>query len=236
MPGWQDEYMASQAISVGDRWFPSKSAATKEFQRILRSYDIGTAVTAPRDEQLLLDLVQMHTDPLRKIGSGIERFEVRVNPQHRRNRSLFIVRSDGTEDDFGYTKLIQGQTISQRVTAALRHEVRDQIEKFRTAEFAKPGPRACPIEDTQITHPGDCHVDHEDPGFRELVQRFVDQHEGWGVFELYSLPAGEEIGQRLKSRELASQWHAFHAREARLRIVSVKANLSTLRKGTRLPG
>ncbi|WP_190394858.1 DCL family protein [Nocardiopsis deserti] len=200
----------------------------------MRSYDIGAAVTDPRDEQLLLDLVQTHQNPLQKIGLGIERFEVRVNPQHRRNHSFFIVRSDGTEDDFGYTKLIEGQTASRRVAAAMRHEVREQIEEFHAAEFAKPGPRVCPIEGTEITHPGDCHVDHESLGFQELVQRFVDQHGGWSAFELYSPPAGEEIGQRLKSRKLASQWHAFHSREARLRIVSIKANLSTLRKGKRL--
>lgn len=228
--------MVAQPILVGNRWFSTKSAAKDAFRQVLHRYEIGTAVTDPEDVQLLLDLVQMHPNPPKKIGSGIERFEVRANPQHPRHRSFFIIQIDGTEDDFGYTKLIEGQTISQRVAAAMRHEVREQIEAFRTAEFSKPEPRTCPIEGTEIAHPGDCHVDHEDPGFRELVQRFVAQNGDWDAFELYSLPAGREIGQRLKNRELASRWQAFHAERASLRIVSTQANLSTLRRGKRRSG
>ncbi|MCY9785160.1 DCL family protein [Nocardiopsis sp. EMB25] len=229
--------MAAQPIPVGGRWFPSKTAAKAECKRILHHYEIGTSVTEPEDEQFLLDLVQMHSDPPRKIGPGIERFEVRANPQYPRSRSFFIIRTGGTEDDLGYTKLIDGQTHAQRVAAAMRHEIKSQIEDFRAAEFARADPVKCQIEDTEIAHPGDCHVDHEDPEFYELVQRFVDQCGGWDAFELMSLPAGKgEIAQRFTNGEIASQWCAYHFQEAKLRIVSVQANLSTLRKGKRFPG
>ncbi|MFF8768341.1 DUF3223 domain-containing protein [Nocardiopsis dassonvillei] len=90
-------------------------------------------------EKLLLNLVQMRADTLRKIGPGTERFEVRSNPQRQRYRSFFIVRSDGMQDDVGYRKLLEGQPVSQRVVAAMRHEIREQIEEFRATEFAKPG-------------------------------------------------------------------------------------------------
>ena len=55
---------------------------------------------------MLEDLIkQGHQDPENKIGVGIEAFQVRMNPIYA-SRCYYIIRKDGSADDFSYRKCV----------------------------------------------------------------------------------------------------------------------------------
>lgn len=72
-------------VVIGDREFPSKAQAEREFKDILHRYALGHEVARAEDVQLLLDLVHLHPDPGRKIGPGIAHFEVLELPRFGRH-------------------------------------------------------------------------------------------------------------------------------------------------------
>ena len=62
----------------------------------------------PSEAQLITDLVRKgHPQGQKKLGqSGVQGVEVRWHPDHPRSKSFFLVRRDGTSEDFSYRKCI----------------------------------------------------------------------------------------------------------------------------------
>lgn len=55
---------------------------------------------------VLLDLLKKgHPEPAKKIGDGIEAFQVRYHPTWK-SRCFFLVRVDGTTDEFSFRKCV----------------------------------------------------------------------------------------------------------------------------------
>lgn len=55
---------------------------------------------------VLLDLLKKgHSEPDKKIGGGIQAFQVRFHPLYR-SRCYFLVREDGASDDFSFRKCV----------------------------------------------------------------------------------------------------------------------------------
>lgn len=55
---------------------------------------------------MLLELLKKgHADPDTKIGAGIQAFQVRYHPMWK-SRCFFLVRVDGTSDDFSFRKCV----------------------------------------------------------------------------------------------------------------------------------
>jgi Protein of unknown function (DUF3223) len=54
----------------------------------------------------LIDLIKKgHSEPERKIGKGVEAFEVRFHPVYK-SRCFFVRRIDGSSDDFSFRKCV----------------------------------------------------------------------------------------------------------------------------------
>ena len=66
-------------FQIGDRIFPSKSAAKKAVQKVLNKWPIGVAITGDDLDFLMEGVVGMHNNAQEKIGCGIARIEVRLN-------------------------------------------------------------------------------------------------------------------------------------------------------------
>ena len=110
---------------------------------------------------------------------------------------------------------------------AFRNEVFSQTDKEKKEFFSDGQAKRCPITGETITVETS-HVDHSKPfTFERLFDYFV-QKQGINVSELDYNNLNNM--RTLVDRELAEKWAAFHKKNARLQIVSKKANLSILRK------
>jgi hypothetical protein len=86
-------------IAVGDRKFASKGDAVEFFREMLNRYRPGDHVSDP-DAVDLKNLLQLHTEAERKIGTGIHHFEVMDGGFG--TQCFKVVRTDGSSDDFSY--------------------------------------------------------------------------------------------------------------------------------------
>lgn len=55
---------------------------------------------------MLLDLLKKgHSEPERKIGTGVRAFQIRFHP-HFKSRCFFVIREDDSVDDFSFRKCV----------------------------------------------------------------------------------------------------------------------------------
>lgn len=90
---------------IGPKVFTSSMDMFNFFYDLLRTWPINFNLN--KYEHLMLeDLInQGHQEPQKKIGAGIEAFQVRINPDFY-SRCYYIVRVDGSVDDFSYRKCV----------------------------------------------------------------------------------------------------------------------------------
>lgn len=211
-------------IRVGNKLFPTKKSAGDAVRAILYAYPVGATVS---DEHavFLAELLELHPERDMKIGAGIRSFQVERNEG---SNGFWLTRTDGTRTDFSFLSCLTPPTPEAEARAGFRSEVRDQIDAFRSAAFAARSMVPCALtgEIVKITN---AHIDH-DPTFEELLSRFLVSL-GVALGAVHVEPTRDgETATRLADRQLAEAWSTFHRVNARLRIVSVRANLSLLRR------
>jgi hypothetical protein len=219
--------MARERI-IGNTRFARLKDAQDAVKEVLYSVPIGMELAGSQYD-FIVDVVACHPEANGKIGPGIASISVRVSPYNQ--RGFWITRVDGTEVDISYLKCVNGAPSQrQAVHAAFRVAVRPQINAFRTAYFSsEPEPR-CALTDERLTMGPEAHVDHENPTFVELADKFIELDGSVDDIELMPCPDG--IGRQLHDPELEARWSNFHERNASLRVVSKTANLTRKRKDT----
>lgn len=218
--------MSSKHIRIGDHVFASKKLATEHIRAVLYSYQPGQTVS---DEHavFLADLLDHHPNRAAKIGVGVASFQVQRNVG---SVGFWLTRTDGSRTDFSYISCLTPPSPVVEAKAGFRHEIREQIQEFRRRSFADGRSVRCPVTNDLVTSDR-AHVDH-DPTFDRLLvdflsARFID------VSAVEVEPSRDGVTfTRLADRRLAEDWRAYHAHHARLRIVSIRANLSILRRRT----
>lgn len=209
---------------IGAREYKTKKAAQEAIREVLYRYSPGETVSRPEDQEFLADLILNHPDPASKIGVGIARFEVRDNWG---THGFWVIRTDGSETDFSFVKCLHPPTKQQTVHVALRRAVMDQMMQFREAAL-RNGPAVCPVTGQPIDD-SSAHVDHYDPTFFELADSYVAARGGYNAFRVLETADGV-FGRRLADPVAAAAWQEYHRANAKLRLVSKKANLSLLRR------
>ncbi|MCX6953056.1 MAG: DCL family protein [Verrucomicrobia bacterium] len=206
-------------FNIGNRRFRTKSSALEELRRILNGAPIGEPITGD-DGSLVADLLYdgRHPEAAEKIGVGVDYIEVRPASYH--TRCFWIVRTDGSEADFSMMTAMNGQPSAKaRVSAALREEVRDEVEQHR---HSLPDDVACALCGS-MTSPESAYMTYLDPTFDQIATTFVDNHGGWQNI------AEERVGpygRKLSNRDLAEDWARFHRTNARLFPAHPVCNLS----------
>jgi hypothetical protein len=207
------------SFSIGNCTFRTKSAALEELRRILNDAPIGEALTGD-DGALIADLIYdgRHPETIEKIGVGIDHIEVRPASYH--TRCFWIVRRDGSDVDFSMKTAVNGQPSAKaRVSAALREEVRDEVEQYRQSQPESVDCALC----GSATSPEAAYVTYVDPTFDEIATRFVDNNGGWQTI------AEERVGpygRQLSNRVLAADWNLHHRAHARFSLAHPLCNLS----------
>lgn len=132
-----------------------------------------------------MDLLQLHSDPTSKIGSGIEYWTVEYNGPRNGGRHLgfYLHRHDGTEDDFGFSKVIKGDSPQNRVRGALANAIRDIMQQVRYEAFEHP-PVFCARTKTIIKKREGAMVIHQEPAWGVLCDEFVRSRGGYENIKL----------------------------------------------------
>lgn len=212
---------------IGDRVFKTKAQAEEEIRRVRqRVKDSGRAAGA--DDEFLRDLLALHPDAAEKAGAGVLYFDVRTN--FGATEGFWITRQDGSQTDFSFKKCLRAATNEDKVRNAMRVAVRPQIEAFRSAAYAGKDTVTCAVSGDEVRM-ADCHVDHDSPTFIEIADQFAALE---GGYQSIAVTAGDGvIGHRFSSSTIEARWVDHHEKFARLRVVSKRSNLSTLRRGIR---
>nr|WP_314482260.1 DCL family protein [uncultured Pseudomonas sp.] len=202
---------------LGPFEYRCKQALLDGLKEYLRTARMGR-VSHPIAIQKLHLLLALHPDAERKIGVGVDHFLIVKNELS--GRGFRLVRSDGTEDSFSYSKCITGvpQSPHGKACEALRFAVRPQLDAFR-AQLAYPV--TCAISGEPIVHPNDLHVDHEKPFWRLLAQ-FCREHQ----VDLSSLETtGNGMRLTLKDSKVRDAFISYHLKYAKLQASRRVANL-----------
>lgn len=184
----------------------SKSLKKVRCQQILRR---GAHVVSVDDQIFLLsEVFPLHPDWPEKVGSGVDRVEVRIGGVYK-SAAFWLVRTDGSEVDISYKVSLDGHRVYSTFIAAARNEVSGQ-----TLQWKRENP--APAEGM--------HCDHVHP-FDAILKDWL---------ELVDLKA-EEIGvvrQRVGhsdlflSRDLAVSWQRYHRAHARYQWLEAAANVA----------
>ncbi|TFC01486.1 DUF3223 domain-containing protein [Cryobacterium adonitolivorans] len=110
--------------------FRSRTAAKNYIRdNILRAYELRTRIPAGPHDQLLREVLRLHSDAEEKIGPGTDYFYVQETWRlpgreavGRDQRAIIVVRSDATERDWSYWHVIDqpGKRPTSRVLSPLR--------------------------------------------------------------------------------------------------------------------
>jgi hypothetical protein len=112
----------------------------------------------------------------------------------------------------------------------MRREISNQVYEFAEHAYSSGGPVRCAVTGN-IVGRDEAHVDHSSPTFLELAEQFTVQQGGWDRIAI--VHADRSIGVQLSNADQAKAWRDYHRHSAKLRIVSIEANLSILRRGRR---
>ncbi len=179
----------------------------------------------------LRDLLEHHENADEKIGIGVARMWIRMNPQE--SRGFWLERADRTQTDWSFYSCIRKTPPDGDFKAACRTGIVEQKLAFRARAFAERPAIPCAVSGVLVT-PDTCHVDHEPPStFDALVQAFVAS-EGIDVTRVQI--RGYEDGATAKmiaDPVLLARWRAFHERHWRPRITTPGVNLSAPRASGR---
>jgi len=94
-----------KGIYLGYRKFKSITELKDYFGRYLKSAAVGQTVDEP-EASLLKELLKYHARGDEKV-KDIERFEVNMHPEYKDTKCFFIVKHDGTKEDFSYVKCVK---------------------------------------------------------------------------------------------------------------------------------
>lgn len=216
--------MARQKVFGDGRFvFPTRKAAQEQLRSILNSQPLREPL-AGADHDLLAAVVAAHPAAAENIGCGIAAIDVRVIDHG--TRGFWITRTDGTRTDFSYLKALDGEhTHRSRVNQALRAATRDQVDQFRRDYFAAHTAPVCPLTEQPLRNDKLAEVDHDDPTFAELADRFVAiLTDGRGHEHIATRAADNGIGQVLADPHIATVWQYYHRHHARLRVIHRSAN------------
>lgn len=221
-----------QPFTIGGLLFSTKQALQTEIRNRLAGYEDREPFSA-EDECFFLDLLDHHPMSAIKIGCGVTGFYVAQNPVYKNTRCLYLLRADGSSTDWSWTECLRPTPHDKKVQRAFRALLEPQMiaikqEFFGTSTDTVP----CPLTGRPMTFTT-AHVDHIPPQtFAALFHAFV-HHEQLDLTTVSFRAEGEDHNYQdvLADAELASRWLAYHARYARLRVISARANLSEVKRG-----
>lgn len=219
--------MATQSIAFNGTTFSTKKAATDALRQIVADAPRRTWLTPTNTTAaILLDAIARHS----KWGARVHHIrELRVESERGDGLAVRVRLDDGTEDKVGWTRCFAAaRTDYSRVIAALRHEVRGEIQSFRHLVESGEIAQVSAISGTPLILSGArrFHVDHT-PAFADTVEAWAPRWGGVTAIAVHDLRGG---GTEITDDEIADDWfdfhHTRHNRRHGLRAITREENLA----------
>jgi hypothetical protein len=213
--------------AIGEYNFKNQKEIIEFVRKILYKYNIEDTINE-EDFDFIYSLIQNHRWKEDKIGCGIEKFKIILTEYN--NRAFKIIRSDGTETDFSFMKCISKPKDWRYhdFISACRTCISSQIQDFKERELTKEN--KCPYRNIMLDKTNS-HVDHIPPStFKNIVKRFINEKE----IDVNNIEIGgyedNATSKFFVDDELSKSFFEFHKNNAKLRLVSARANLSEIKK------
>jgi len=237
-------------MTIGGYIFDSKKDAQDTIRQILHSYPNNT-ILAGGDAALITALVGLHPHADEKIGPGIHHISVRIIEHGAPGFVITRLDGTIDDFSYKRALEGKELDHRQQVIRAMRRAIADQIEDFRRNEFTQrtqqyeawdrftdkhPNPNSinqlwnayeelnpiCPVTGIRLTNDPTTHVDHYEPRFVELAEKYAQDNGGFDNIPVIS--DSIRPGPRLTAPH-QEQFRQFHKVNAQLRLIHRSANL-----------
>jgi hypothetical protein len=217
---------------VGGRIFATQKSLIEFVQGILHRPFVGRSL-AEDEFQFMLSLIDRHQEREQKIGVGVADIRIAVNPKYK-NRMFEITRLDGSTTDFSYRVCIRPTTSLDNFIGACRAIASEQVKQYKVERFSHAGADgriACDLSGRMVTMK-EAHVDHEPPATFDRLRRDFVVAIGLDPEQVVTTGhADNETVLGFADPAVADAFARFHRERARLRLLSIGANLSDTRRG-----
>lgn len=172
------------------------------------------------DRDFMIDFIKHLHDADNLIGCGIREILICVVPKGKFHWGFCVLRVDASEQIFGFGKFGASpqQVRERRASEAFRNAISDQTIEYKEQYF--DGHLEAPCEATgELMTRVDCHVDHEEPTFRELVRQFFGENPNIEMVD-------DGLCWHIADKDLRHAWQEFHRKHAKLRCTTRNFNLT----------
>ena len=193
-------------------------------------YDVEYGVTYcldGDDKAFMLDLIRNLASAEEIIGCGIAEVLVCVVPKGKPHWGFCVIRHDASESIFGFNRFGASpfQVRKQRENEAFRNAISHQTIEYKEQYFDGHAEAFCEATGELMTRL-DCHVDHEEPLFCQLVEQFKAMCGG----QIEMLDDG--LCWHIADKSIREAWQNFHRQNAKLRCTTSKFNLTRKAKSS----
>jgi len=91
---------------IAGKKFDTQKDAIRFIRSILNKYNLNGKLTK-EDFNFISELLKRHSDNKEKVGCGIKEFRVRKNKKWANTRCFYIIRTDGSVEDFSYRSCLK---------------------------------------------------------------------------------------------------------------------------------
>jgi len=220
---------------IANKTFKSKNAIKKHItDNILYSYKYHQSISQKHFD-FMVDVILMHPESGKKIGTGIANIHVRQNTEFgKTSNGFWIKRTDGTFAEIGIHSCIDGDSNKKRFHKACRNAITEYIISFRLNYFDKyaDGQGCVKCQETgDLIQKEQSHVDHLAPDtFINLVTEFVLENK-INIENVVIDPHFDGVSRyRFVDKDLIKDFYEFHKKNCNLVIVKAEVNLGRPRK------
>lgn len=214
----------SHKVQFGDLRFKTYKAAESYVRNLLCQIGICKSVKQKKDGvslyQKLFDISSNHPQSLNKLAN-ISDFSIQQNKRNPKALELYIIKNDGSRLDISWIHCAKGKpkTIRSELLSALRTSINLQILVFKKTHDTS----SCSLCGTSTLK--SLHIDH-DVQFIQLVADFLDTQSCCPII----FDDDEDFPDRRyffpQHSKFQQDWISFHHRNAILRPLCAKCNLS----------
>lgn len=217
--------MPKYQYNINGRQFNSKKSIIEHVrENIYRKYSDYELLI---DEHLyfMLGLLRYHPWSDQKIGVGVQSMWVQPNENYA-TKCFWLERIDGTKTDFSFHQCVSLPSPLRDFKAACRRAIAPSIINLKQKYFSGINECSCPLLGITMTM-STSHVDHMSPNtFEKILNDFIKEFN----IDVEAVPLVEhndgKIGNCFDDVNFEKEWVDFHDRRAKLRVISIKANLS----------
>lgn len=201
--------------------FTTKADWMKAVQAVRERHQEGWALFG-EDASLLMDTLASHPRVKDKVGCGIKSIVLGTSSNDWGNKCFFIVRVDGSREEFSYRSCISPKNPWRYFTDAMRSMVNPSIEAWKDEAFSRAVTYPC-AECSIPLWRASAVVDHAHPRpFEVLVKLWLETR--CLEFEALDYRKNQTGLYSFTDPMLTHNWVGFHNTNASPRLLCQRCN------------